>query len=207
MNGAAFRTSIVGALLTIATSQAAAQASIYTCRDHSGKTQTSDRPIPDCAGVMRELGPSGIVKREIAPPLTADQQRQKDADDRARRAADEAAREKRRRDTALLASYQTTDQIEAARKRSLADADASIRTSQERLSDLEKEKKVLEQEAQAYAGKPMPPLFKRKLEDNQALIDDEQASIKARQADVGRVNQRYDDDLKRFRELTDTAKK
>jgi hypothetical protein len=199
---------VIATLLSVGASGALAQASsIYTCRDHSGKTLTSDRPIADCAGVMRELGPSGVVKREIGPPLTADQQRQKDADDKARRAADEAAREKHRRDTALLASYQTTDQIEAARRRSLADADASIKTSQERLADLEKERKGLELEGQVYAGKPMPPLFKRKLEDNQALIDDEQASIKARQADMGRVNQRYDDDLRRFRELTETTKK
>ena len=47
----------------------------------------------------------------------------------------------------------------------------------------------------------MPPLFRRKLDDNQALIDDEEATIKMRQFDVERINQRYDDELKRYREL------
>jgi hypothetical protein len=190
-------------VLCAAATGAAAQApSIYTCRDHSGKTVTSDRPIPDCAGVMRELSPSGAVKREIAPPLTPEQQRQKDADDRARRAADEAAREQRRRDTALLMAYQNEDQIEAARKRALADANDSIKTSQERLADLEREKKALVQEGEAYKGKPVPPLYQRKVDDNQALIDDEERAVKQRQGDMERVNQRYDDDRKRFRELT-----
>ena len=207
MNGYVIRTAVVAALLTAVASVSHAQASIYTCRDRSGRTQTSDRPIADCVGVMRELGPSGIVKREIAPPLTADQQRQKDVDDHARRAADEAAREKHRRDTALLASYQSADQIDAARKRSLADSDASIKLSQQRLAELEKERQGLQQEGRAYAGKPMPPLFKRKLDDNQALIDDEQSAIRGRQADVGRVNQRYDEDLRRFLELTEPTKK
>jgi len=198
----------VGASMMVVASSAGAQNSIYTCRDQYGKTLTSDQPIANCAGVMRELGPSGIVKREIAAPLTADQQRQKDADDRAKRAADEAAREKRRRDTALLAAYQNSDQIEAARKRALADADASIKLSQERMIDLVKEKKSLQQEAQqTYAGKPLPPLFQRKIEDNQALIDDEDSAIKAREADIGRINQRYDDELKRFHELTDPLPK
>lgn len=184
----------------------AAAQSIYTCRDHAGRTQTSDRPLSDCAGVMRELGPSGILRREISPPLTAEQQHLKDIEGKARRLADDAAREKRRRDLALLAAYQSEDQIEAARKRSLADADESIRTSRTRLDELQKEKKALMQEADAYNGKPMPPLFKRKLEDNQALIDDEEASMKMRQADVERVNLRYDDDRSRYRELVGPGK-
>jgi hypothetical protein len=155
---------------------------------------------------MRELAPSGVVKREIAPPLTPEQQRQKEADDRAKRTAEEAAREQHRRDMALLAVYQNEDQIEAARKRSLSDANESIKASHERLADLEKERKGLEQDAEAFKGKTVPPLFKRKVDDNQALIDDEQAAIKQRQVDVERVNQRYDEDKRRFRELSATKK-
>jgi hypothetical protein len=205
-----WRTLLIAVPVVVATAcwpmvPAAAQ-SIYSCRDHAGRIQTSDRPMTDCVGVMRELGPSGIVKREIAPPLTPDQLRQKDADDRAKRIVDEALREKRRRDMALLAAYQSEDQIEAARKRSLSDADASIRTSRTRLDELQKEKKALMQESDLYKNKPMPPLFKRKLDDNQALIDDEEASMKMRQADVERVNLRYDDDRNRFRELVGTGK-
>lgn len=180
--------------------------SIYSCRDRTGRTVTSDRPIADCVGVMRELGPSGIVRREIAPPLTADQQRQKDLDDKAKRVADEALREKRRRDLALLTAYQNADQIEAARKRSLSDADESIRNSQTRLTELKKEKNGLVQEAEFYRTKPMPPTFRRKMDDNQALIDDEEASVRSRQGDIERINQRYDDDLRRFRELSAASK-
>jgi len=175
---------------------------IFTCRDHAGRTITSDRPIADCSGVMRELGPSGIVRREIAPPLTADQQRQKEADDKARRVADEATREKRRRDSALLAAYQSEEQIEAARRRTLIDADESLKTSRTRLAELMKERASLQQDATAYQGKTMPPLFRRKMDDNQALIDDEEASIKLRLTDVERINARYDDDRNRFRDLT-----
>lgn len=200
----AFGCAFGGSLALVA---AASAQSLYTCKDRSGRTLTSDRPIADCAGVMRELGPSGVVRREIAPPLSAEQQRQKEADDRARRAADEAAREKHRRDTALLAAYQNVDQIEAARKRSLVDAEASIHNSQERLVALQKERQGLAQEAETYRNRTMPPLFKRKLDDNQALIDDEQASIKARQVEIERVNARYDDDRRRFVELTDASKR
>ena len=193
---------VVAMVAAVARVDDASAQSIYTCRDRAGRTVTSDRPSTECVGVMRELGPSGIVKREIAPPLTAEQQHQKEVDDKARRLADEAAREKRRRDSALLAAYQSEDQIESARRRALSDADDSIRASRTRLAELQKDQKALVQEGEAFRNRSMPPLFKRKLDDNQALIDDEDASIRMRQTDVERINQRYDDDRARFRELT-----
>jgi len=186
---------------------AAAEAqSIYTCKDRSGHTISSDRPIPECADrPMRETTPGGVLKREIAPPLTPDQQAQKDADDRVRRLADEAAREKRRRDMALLAAYSNEDQIDQARKRSLVDVEEAMRTSRARLDSLQKEKQTLAIENRQYGAK-LPPLVQRRVDDNQAAIDDENAAMKLRAADVERINQRYDDELKRFRELMVASK-
>ena len=165
---------VLFALAVTCATSAIAQSSIYTCRDHTGKTISSDHPLTD-------------------------------ADDRAKRMADETAREKHRRDVALLTAYQSEDQIEEARRRALADASESIKFSQTRLADLDKEKKSLAQEGDGYKGK-IPPLFQRKLDDNQALIDDEQATIRMRQTDVERINQRYDEEKKRFRELSTSPK-
>ncbi len=200
------RVRIAGLLLAVATTGSLAPARavqfLYTCRDASGRMLTGDRPPSDCVGVVRELAPSGVVRREIAPPLTPEQQRQKEANDRARRAAEEAVREQHRRDTALLTAYQNEDQIEDARRRALADANANIRASQQRLAELESEKKALAQETEGLRGKAASPLFKRKIDDNQALIDDELTAVRQRQADVERINQRYDDEKQRFRELS-----
>ncbi len=184
-------------------SEPGAGKSLFTCRDRAGRVFTSDRPIPECADrSMRELGTSGIVKREIAAPLTAEQQRQQEADERARRMAEEAVREKRRRDSALLAAYTSEDQIEQARKRNLADIEESIKRSQLRLSELDREKDALAQEAEFYRKKPMPPLVRRKVDDNVAAINDEETALRQRQGDVERINQRYDDERRRYRELT-----
>ena len=175
--------------------------SVYSCKDRSGRTISSDRPIPECADrTMRETTAGGILKREIAAPLTPEQQAQKDADDHARRLADEAAREKRRRDAALLAAYSNEDQIEQARKRSLIDVQDSIRASKVRLDGLQKEKQSLAADNRQYNGK-LPPLVQRRVDDNQAEIADEMAAMKLREADVDRINQRYDDERNRFREL------
>ena len=186
---------------------ASAQATIYTCRDRNGHTITSDRQIPECSDrAVRELGPSGIVKREIAPPLTPEQQRVKEIDDRNKRLADDVAREKKRRDSALLAAYSNEAQIESARRRALSDAEDSIKNSHLRLADLNSEKKTLAQEAEFYKTKRMPPLVKRKVDDNDTAISDEEATIKMRRSDVERINQRYDEELKRFRELVEAGK-
>ena len=44
---------------------------IYTCVDRNGRRLTADRPIAECLDrEQRELGPSGIVRRQIGPSLT-----------------------------------------------------------------------------------------------------------------------------------------
>ena len=49
-----------------------AHATIFMCKDASGRTITSDRPIPECAErTVWEYGNTGSLKREIAAPLTA----------------------------------------------------------------------------------------------------------------------------------------
>ena len=49
-----------------------AQAQFFQCKDASGRTLSSDRPIPECADrPVRELGRNGMLKREVPPPLTA----------------------------------------------------------------------------------------------------------------------------------------
>lgn len=191
----------LAAVLLVASGAACAQ-SVYTCKDRNGHVISSDRPIPECADrSMRETTPGGMLKREIAAPLTPEQQAQKEQDDRNRKLVEEAARERRRRDMALLAAYSDEGQIEAARKRSLVDTQDSIKASKVRLDGLNKEKQTLVAEVKTYQGKTVPPLVQRRVEDNQLAIDDETAAMKLRENDVGRINQRYDDDLKRFREL------
>ena len=189
-------------LVSTAFAQGPPVSSIYSCRDAAGNTITSDRPAAECVGVVRELGPSGVVRRLIAPPLTAEQRRQKAADDVARRLADDAAREKKQRDSALLAAYPSEAQLEASRRRSLASTSDSMKASQARLADLVNERKAYVQEGDQYRDKPMPPLVRRRLDDNQAAIDDEEAAVKQREADIERINQRFDEDLRRLRELS-----
>ena len=197
----------LGLAVALGACGAAEAQKIYTCRDRIGRAITSDRPIPECADrAMRELNPSGTVSREIPAPLTPEQMHQKEIDDRKKKLADEAAREQRRRDQALLAAYSSEDKIEAARHRALTDTEALIKSSQDHAVELKKERKTIAQEVEFYKGKPLPPLIKRKVNDNEAAIADEEATLTQRSVDLDRINQRYDEETKRYRELMGVAK-
>jgi len=115
---------IVGGVLlaTLGADWARAQApgtsgGIYTCVDRNGRRLTADRPIAECLDrEQRELGPSGIVRRQIGPSLTEQEraaqeaQRRKEAEARAREL------EERRRERVLTARYpdKATHDVERA---------------------------------------------------------------------------------------------
>ena len=100
---------VLAAALVCVTGFAHAQAaggSIYTCIDRNGRKLTADRPIPECLDrEQRELGPTGIVRRQIGPSLTeqeraaAEVQRRKEDEERSRQV------EERRRERVLTARY------------------------------------------------------------------------------------------------------
>src|SRR4051794_24862249 len=95
-----------------------ADAAIYMCKDASGRTLTSDQPIPECANrAMRELGSNGVVKREIAPPMTAEERRSKEAAEAKKKKEAAELEEKQKSDHALMARFRNEKDIEAARQR------------------------------------------------------------------------------------------
>jgi hypothetical protein len=194
---------LTGALLTAALGGFAstAHALVYTCID-KGRTLTSDRPIAECANQqMRELLPSGVV-RIIPAPLTAEQKQAQDIELNKKRLAEDLAREQVRKDRALLASYSNVEQIEAARQRSLQDANEVIASGQERLALLEKDRQGNLEDAKKYQGKTLPPLLQKRMDDTDSIIALEQRSMASSKANLDRINQRYDAERKRYLELT-----
>jgi hypothetical protein len=96
-------------------------AQIYSCRDASGRHIVADRPVPECMNrAIREMLNNGVIKREIRPPLTAEDRR-KAQEEEVRLAREQAAqRQEHQRDQALLLRFSSERDIEAARSRELA---------------------------------------------------------------------------------------
>lgn len=194
--------------LAAALAAAPAAAQIFVCVDRTGKTINSDRPPPECADrPIRELRSDGSLRRIIEPPLTAEQKEQRRLEELRKIEAAEKQRMQLRKDLTLLEAYASEEEIEIARARALADRQASIARAQKRIEDFRRERKRLDAETEFYAKRELPEKLKRALADNTSLMRNEEKLIADARAEMTRINERYDADLKRWRELVSSGLK
>ena len=179
-----------------------AHAQLYVCTTPGGRTLTGDLPPPECQNVqIRELNRDGSVRRIIEPPLTPDQRKKRDEEDKARRERERGAQEQLRKDRALLEAYAGEDEIESARDRVLAERQALIERANQQLKEYRADHKRLEEESEFYAKRTLPDKLQRALADNTELQEQLRHQIEEIRADMQRINERYDADLRRYREL------
>jgi len=189
-------------LLALALAAAPASATLYTCTDANGRKFTSDRPPPECANLpVRELRADGSVRRVIEPPPTEEQRKARAEQAQRALQEQEAKRSQARRDIALLETYAASADIEAARRAALVSRQATIDRSKQRLETLAAERKKLDNEAEFYANRKVPEMLERAIEANKALVQAEQRLIDETQADMARINKRFDVESERYREL------
>jgi len=177
---------------------------IYSCLDAKGRTLTADRPIPECTDrTQRALSPSGLVKRQISPSLTAHEQAAQD--EKNRWAAELRAREAedRRRDKALLLRYPTPEVHDRERAAALLQIDEVIKASSKRRGELAGQRQSLGGEMEFYVKNPSraPALLKRRLEENEDSVAFQQRFIADQEQEKKRVNQRFDEELAKLRQL------
>lgn len=191
-------------MLTLVAVPELVAAQIYVCKDAAGRTMTSDRPIPECATrAMRELGTNGVLRREIAAPLTAEQREQLQRDKDKLKADDDAKLELRRRDTAILERFRSESEIEAARKRTVADLNEKIRQQRGISAQVDKHLKEARAEAVLATKKNgVPVRLARKVEQAESMVKAEEDAMRSHQLELLKVDAWFDDTLKRFRELT-----
>ncbi|MBL8382817.1 MAG: DUF4124 domain-containing protein [Burkholderiales bacterium] len=180
-----------------------AQTRIYTCKDASGKTITSDRPLPECVGREgRVLSPQGTTVKKIDAPLTPEQIAAREAEERKKKEEDERQREQMRKDKALLNTYSGLDDIESKRQRALAQVEREVRESEKRISLLERQAAENRSEAEFYKKRALPPELKRRVDENEAALKAEKLLYGAKKNEVTQVNVRFDEDRRRYAELT-----
>jgi hypothetical protein len=190
------------ALPVLALNTARAENGIYTCVDSQGRRISSDRPIRECLDrEQAELNRDGSVRRKLPPSLTADE----------RAAADEAARYKQaiesnrndaaRRDRNLLARYKDEISHNRARESSVELARRLVKSSEQRLKELEQERKTLAEEAEFYKGKDLPQRLKAQFDANSVTTEAQRSLVATHQAELNRLTAFYDEELARLRKL------
>jgi hypothetical protein len=180
----------------------ASYADTYICKTPDGRTLMAERLPPECADrETRRMRPNGTIEI-IEPKPTPEQIKQRE--DEAKRQRDEAerARDQMRQDYRILEAYKSEQEIESARNRELARLQVRIEAIRNSLRQLRGKQKKLEAEAEFFIKRQMPENLRSERDHNDAMIQSQEKALTDTEAEMLRVNERYDLTVKRFRELT-----
>lgn len=180
---------------------------VYTCVDAKGRKLTADRPIPECTDrEQKVLNPSGTVKTNVGPTLTAqeqahlEQKEKREIEDRGRVA------EEKRRDRALLTRYPSRAVHDQERAEALAQIAVVIKAATNRLEELGRQRVGIDEEMEFYKKDPSkaPAYVRRQLDENIQSQAVQKRFIAEQEGEIRRVNVRFDDELVRLRQLWTT---
>ena len=191
-------------VIAIATLSFAAEAQSYRCVGKDGKKYYGQSIPPACLGMpVEELNAQGMVTKRFDAAASAAEREKKAADEEERKKREAVTKEDGRRNRALLATYTDEKDIESSRGRALQGNEAAVKDIQGRIDTLRKRQETLKKELDFFQGKNKPPA---KLSDDIRNIDfdvkTQDELMAAKKKEVSLINSRYDDDKKRYTELT-----
>ena len=175
---------------------------MFKCVDAKGITYYTQVPPPECQGkATQELSAQGRVLKENEV-LTPQQAAAREAERKKKAEADKLAGEERRKNAALLNTYSSEKDIDQARAEALKQASEAIKSSESKITDSEKRRGSFDKEKEFYAKKPLPQKLKQDMDENELLIKKEREILEAKRKEILNINTKYDDDKRRFIELT-----
>ena len=175
---------------------------IYSCVDDQGRRLTSDRPIAACSAKEQQiLNRDGSVRGVHPPTLTADERAAIEARERKANAERMAQIEATRRDKNLLNRYPNEAAHRKAREAALDTVRLAVKATDDRLKELEAERKPLLSETEFYKGKRLPAKLRAQMEANDAAVEAQREAAATQQAELERVNRIYDIELARLQKL------
>jgi hypothetical protein len=184
--------------------QAQAKGQTYRCTGKDGKKYYGQAIPQACVGQPMELlNAQGMVVKRFDPQATAAERAQREAEEAERKKREAISKEEGRRNRALLATYTSEKDIDEARARALADNRKAVQEVQTRIEAARKRRAGYDKELDFYKGGAKPPA--KLAEDVQAAESEIKANeelLSVKQKEIQQINARYDEDRKRYRELT-----
>jgi hypothetical protein len=197
----------------------------YRCLGADGKKYYGSIIPPQCAGrVIEQLSNQGIVMRRIDPEGDEKMRIAKEVAAAKKRDDDAIAKEASRRNRALLATYTSEKDIEEARGRTLADNEKALKEIEQRIGEIKKRQAAFDKEMEFYKdgaakpsadkkGKPapqakaevkVPPKLLQDMKNIEVELSAQENLLAQKRKEVDSINAKYDEDKKRFAELTAT---
>ena len=190
---------LVGALIVLAqlTSPVwAAKAHMYRCKDANGRVYYTDRPGVNCAGdEADEMTKHGLIlEREGDKSAIPGES----ADERQKRIARE------RSDRALLQTYSSEEQIEAAKQANLQTPLLAVKYAKKKLAIYNERLDELRarEEKMMKAGQTVPLDLIENIDATVSDISQLEAELEIKQRRVDRIVERFEVEKERYRKLT-----
>ena len=190
-----------------ALAQQGAPSTSFRCTGTDGKKYYGQAVPPACLGQpVEQLNAQGMVIKRFDAQASAAEREKKMAEEDERRKREAITKEEGRRNRALLATYTNEKDIDQARIRALKENEGAVKDIEKRIGGLKKRVEELTKELEFYAGKNKPPAkLSEDIRSAQFDITTQEALLATKKKEVDQINARYDDDKKRYAELTKGA--
>jgi chromosome segregation ATPase len=194
---------VLAALIAMLPLAAGAQNS-YRCVGKDGKKYYGSIVPPECLGQpVEQLNKQGMVVKRFDAAASAADREKKAAEDEERKKREAISKEEGRRNRALLATYTNEKDIDQARGRALKDNELAVKEIEVRIGALKKRQDDLKKELEFYQGKNKPPAkLEQDVKNTEFDVKTQQQLLAAKRKEVDQINARYDEDKKRYNELT-----
>ncbi|MEO8145572.1 MAG: hypothetical protein ABI654_15290 [Betaproteobacteria bacterium] len=178
-------------IIAIAAVPMAADAQSFRCVGKDGKKYYGQSVPPQCVGLpVEQLNAQGLVVKRIDAQASAEERAKKEAEQADRKKREAISKDEGRRDRALMATYTSEKDVEDARARALEGNRQQVKEGEARIAALRKRRAVPSED---LAGIDI------ELKAQESLL-----AAKKKEADA--INHRYDEDKKRYAELTKKGK-
>lgn len=188
-------------LLFVAHLSVTPAAAKITCCDVDGRRTCGDPPPAQCLSKSKTVFNKGGASKEVEAPLTEEQRAAREAAAARKAEEEKKAAEQERRDRALLASYSSESEIDAARDRALAVIEKNAAQAEARLDAALKRQAKLNQETEFYKDKPLPAKLQSNIRENELELSSQKKTFEQKEVDMQAIRSRYDTEKQRYRLL------
>ena len=198
----------LAATLALASLEASVQAQTesltYRCVGKDGKKYYGQMLPQQCLGMPVELLNSrGRVIKRIDARAEAQARAAKEAEEKKKVEEAAAKSEERRRNRALFARYTSADDIDKARQHALEENRKMVSEIESRIAGIKKRQIQNTKELEFYTGKNKPPArLEHDIQNAEIDLKAQQEQLEAKKKEVDVINAKYDEDKRRFLELT-----
>jgi hypothetical protein len=180
-----------------------AAAQTYRCVGKDGKKYYGQSVPPACLGQpVEQLNAQGRVVKRFDAAATAAEREKKAAEDVERKKREAVSKEEGRRNRALLATYTSEKDIENARARALRENEVAMKDIEKRIAGLKQKQADLQKKQGESKDKAEVGRMDKDIKNADFDIRTQEQLLATKKKEVDAINARYDDDKKRYLELT-----